>query len=102
MTPRVNQRRDPDQLLKQVEAEERDMDRGRLKVFLGYASGVGKSFRMLDEGRPDLVVAFPGGKGTAGSGRQRGGGTPALRPVAATCCPSIRFGNRAALESRRT
>jgi two-component system sensor histidine kinase KdpD len=25
--------------------------RGRLKVFLGYASGVGKSFRMLDEGR---------------------------------------------------
>jgi len=25
--------------------------RGRLKVFLGYASGVGKSFRMIDEGR---------------------------------------------------
>jgi two-component system, OmpR family, sensor histidine kinase KdpD len=25
--------------------------RGRLKVFLGYASGVGKSFRMLDEAR---------------------------------------------------
>lgn len=25
--------------------------RGRLKIFLGYASGVGKSFRMLDEGR---------------------------------------------------
>jgi two-component system, OmpR family, sensor histidine kinase KdpD len=25
--------------------------RGRLKVFLGYASGVGKSFRMFDEGR---------------------------------------------------
>lgn len=25
--------------------------RGRLKVFLGYAPGVGKSFRMLDEGR---------------------------------------------------
>ena len=24
---------------------------GRLKVFLGYASGVGKSFRMFDEGR---------------------------------------------------
>jgi two-component system sensor histidine kinase KdpD len=24
---------------------------GRLKIFLGYASGVGKSFRMLDEGR---------------------------------------------------
>jgi len=26
-------------------------ERGRLKVFLGYASGVGKSFRMFDEGR---------------------------------------------------
>src|SRR5262249_55823893 len=25
--------------------------RGRLKVFLGYASGVGKSLRMFDEGR---------------------------------------------------
>lgn len=25
--------------------------RGRLKIFLGYSSGVGKSFRMLDEGR---------------------------------------------------
>lgn len=28
-----------------------DPSRGRLKVFLGYASGVGKSFRMFDEGR---------------------------------------------------
>jgi two-component system sensor histidine kinase KdpD len=25
--------------------------RGRLKIFLGYASGIGKSFRMFDEGR---------------------------------------------------
>ena len=41
----------PEQLLKQVEAEERHQRRGKLKVFLGYASGVGKSFRMLDEGR---------------------------------------------------
>ena len=37
--------------------------RGRLKVFLGYASGVGKSFRMFDEGRrrkergQDVVIA---------------------------------------------
>ncbi len=28
-----------------------DSTPGRLKVFLGYASGVGKSFRMFDEGR---------------------------------------------------
>ncbi len=34
-----------------AQAEERDQGCGRLKVFLGYASGVGKSFRMFDEGR---------------------------------------------------
>jgi two-component system sensor histidine kinase KdpD len=53
----------PDQLLQQVEAEERRAVRGTLKIFLGYASGVGKSFRMFDEGRrrkfrgEDVVVA---------------------------------------------
>ena len=41
----------PEQLLQQLETEEEHQARGRLKVFLGYASGVGKSFRMLDEGR---------------------------------------------------
>jgi two-component system, OmpR family, sensor histidine kinase KdpD len=53
----------PETLLKLVEAEERSEQRGKLKIFLGYASGVGKSFRMLDEGRrrklrgQDVVVA---------------------------------------------
>ena len=41
----------PEQLLRQVQAEEQYQQCGKLKVFLGYASGVGKSFRMLDEGR---------------------------------------------------
>jgi two-component system sensor histidine kinase KdpD len=40
----------PDALLRQVQAEERQANRGKLKIFLGYASGVGKSHRMLDEG----------------------------------------------------
>ena len=31
----------------------------------GRAAGVIRNQRMLDEGRPDLVIAFPGGKGTA-------------------------------------
>ncbi len=31
--------------------EELQSSLGKLKIFLGYASGVGKSFRMLDEGR---------------------------------------------------
>lgn len=44
-------RPNPEELLQRVEAEERYGSRGRLKVFLGYAPGVGKTMRMLDEGR---------------------------------------------------
>src|SRR5437870_12169037 len=43
-------RRDPERLLEQIEEEERRKRRGRLKIFLGYASGVGKSVKMLAEG----------------------------------------------------
>src|SRR6516165_6580577 len=43
-------RRDPEQLLREIEQQERRERRGRLKVFLGYASGVGKSAKMLAEG----------------------------------------------------
>jgi len=43
-------RRDPQRLLEQIEQEERRQKRGRLKIFLGYASGVGKSAKMLAEG----------------------------------------------------
>src|SRR5436190_12220536 len=60
--------RDPEVLLRRVEEAERAQHRGQLKVFLGYASGVGKSFRLFDEGRrrrargEDVVVgaAQPG------------------------------------------
>src|SRR5437667_10648709 len=44
-------RKTPDQLLREVQAEEPVAKKGYLKIFLGYASGVGKSFRMLDEAR---------------------------------------------------
>jgi two-component system, OmpR family, sensor histidine kinase KdpD len=43
-------RRDPQRLLEQIEEEEKRSKRGRLKIFLGYASGVGKSAKMLAEG----------------------------------------------------
>src|SRR5215475_11176179 len=43
-------RRDPEELLKEIERQERRERRGRLKIFLGYASGVGKSTKMLAEG----------------------------------------------------
>ena len=44
-------RKTPEQLLREIQAEEPAPKRGYLKIFLGYASGVGKSFRMLDEAR---------------------------------------------------
>jgi two-component system sensor histidine kinase KdpD len=56
-------RRDPDKLLAEIQREEQRFKRGRLKIFLGYASGVGKSAKMLDEARrrrqrgEDLVIA---------------------------------------------
>src|SRR5260221_10032796 len=41
--PRPN----PDELLARVEAEESQSRRGKLKLFFGYAAGVGKTFAML-------------------------------------------------------
>jgi two-component system sensor histidine kinase KdpD len=43
-------RKTPEELLREAQAEEAS-PKGHLKIFLGYASGVGKSFRMLDEAR---------------------------------------------------
>jgi two-component system, OmpR family, sensor histidine kinase KdpD len=40
----------PEELLRLLESQESDGRRGRLKIFLGYAPRVGKSFRMFDEG----------------------------------------------------
>ena len=61
--PREFRRRTPEECLREVEAEEQAVTRrGHLKIILGYASGVGKSFRMLDEARrrrergQDIVV----------------------------------------------
>ncbi len=58
----MERRPDPEALLAQAQAEERG--RGKLKIFLGYAAGVGKTFAMLeaahqrkDEG-VDVVVGY--------------------------------------------
>jgi two-component system, OmpR family, sensor histidine kinase KdpD len=54
-------RKTPEEILHEVQAEEAAA-KVHLKIFLGYASGVGKSFRMLDEARrrsergQDLVI----------------------------------------------
>ena len=55
-------RPNPDALLKEVEREERK--KGRLKIFLGYAPGVGKTYAMLNDAHVlkkrglDVVVGF--------------------------------------------
>lgn len=57
-------RPDPDTLLKQMAAEERPSGRGRLRIFLGFAAGVGKTYAMLEAAREqralgtDVAVAY--------------------------------------------
>ena len=56
-------RPNPDELLVRVQSEEARINRGKLKIFLGYAAGVGKTYAMLeDAGRrkydTDLVVGI--------------------------------------------
>jgi len=41
-------RPDPDTLLAHVQGEERQKHRGKLKIFLGYIAGVGKTYEMLE------------------------------------------------------
>ena len=48
---KLNERqKTPDELLAEIEEDE-PKPRGHLKIFLGYTSGVGKSFRMFSEAR---------------------------------------------------
>ncbi len=41
-------RPNPDELLVHIQQEEQQRHRGRLKIFLGYAAGVGKTYAMLE------------------------------------------------------
>jgi len=57
-------RPNPDNLLAHVQAEEARQARGKLKIFLGYAAGVGKTFAMLEAAHQrqaegvDVVVGY--------------------------------------------
>ena len=60
--PTDAQRPDPDELLAQMQARERVIARGRLRIYFGASAGVGKTCAMLsaarklrDQGRPVLV-----------------------------------------------
>lgn len=50
-----NERPDPDALLRRVQEEEARSKRGKLKIFFGFAPGVGKTYRMLQVAR-DLLI----------------------------------------------
>jgi len=55
-------RPDPDELLKRAQSEE--MQRGKLKIFLGYVAGVGKTYAMLEAAHQrkkqgwDVIVGY--------------------------------------------
>ncbi len=58
----MNPRPDPDELLEQLQAEKPSS--GKLKIFLGYAAGVGKTFAMLEAAHQrqqqgvDVVIGY--------------------------------------------
>jgi len=59
-----HQRPDPDLLLASVKSEEQQQTRGKLKIFLGYVAGVGKTYSMLEAAHQrknekiDVVVGY--------------------------------------------
>jgi two-component system sensor histidine kinase KdpD len=59
-----NERRDPDQLLADVQRQEARARRGRLRIFFGASAGVGKTYSMLEAARAalaggaDIVVGY--------------------------------------------
>jgi two-component system sensor histidine kinase KdpD len=44
----TDERPNPDLLLSRTKREEENARRGKLKIFFGYAAGVGKTFAMLE------------------------------------------------------
>src|SRR6516162_8674517 len=60
----TSERPNPDLLLARVRAEEVEVRRGRLKIFFGYAAGVGKTYAMLEaahrerDAGADVVVGY--------------------------------------------
>jgi two-component system sensor histidine kinase KdpD len=70
--------RTPEELLELAKREERNANRGRLRVVLGFAAGVGKTYEMLNEGNrrlqrgQDIVIGYVETHGRAGTVEQLG------------------------------
>ena len=74
-----DERPDPELLLKQNFPRESDKGRGRLKIFFGYAAGVGKTYAMLEAARQekaagrDVVAGYTRAAGRNGAADPNGG-----------------------------
>ena len=53
-----HQRPNPDELLEQIREEEKAKAGGKLKIFFGYAAGVGKTYAMLEAAREQAAQAW--------------------------------------------
>lgn len=68
----------PEELLARVMRDERKEKRGRLKVFLGFAAGVGKTYEMLNEANrrkqrgQDVIIGYIETHGRVGTVEQLG------------------------------
>lgn len=69
-----------DELLARMHREEKSEQRGRLKIFLGFAAGVGKTYEMLNEGNrrktqrgQDVVIGYVETHGRKGTEEQVAG-----------------------------
>jgi two-component system sensor histidine kinase KdpD len=77
-TRTANGRPAPEELLARVADEERRAGRGRLKIFVGFAAGVGKTYEMLTEARrrrergQDVVIGYVETHGRKGTEEQVG------------------------------
>lgn len=60
----IHERPNPDYFLNQIKKEEKEALKGKLKIFFGYAAGVGKSYAMLMEAHDmknlgkDIVIGY--------------------------------------------
>ncbi|MBC7806743.1 MAG: sensor histidine kinase KdpD, partial [Akkermansiaceae bacterium] len=76
--PENKHRPSPDEILARVQKEERLATRGRLKVFMGFAAGVGKTYEMLQEATrrrergQDVVIGYLETHGRKGTESQVG------------------------------
>lgn len=74
--PSEEKRPTPDEILAQMQQTERQEKRGRLKIFLGFAAGVGKTYEMLTEGQrrrqrgQDVVIGYVETHGRKGTEEQ--------------------------------